>query len=539
MRHSYRIIGVYVLLLCLFLGMCFRLSSVSSDQKILQTAQGQGTSLVRAVESRGNIYDRNLALLVNCPDEEHPIYRAAVAPSAEALNLLSRYYDPQKLLTLMRQGRPFAITLEKDVVYGKGIEIFPYVNRYSEQQLASHIIGYIDGSGNGVSGIEMVFNDYLNEIGRTVDVRFQTDGVGTPFTGVSPEVEETNGDNRAGLILTLDSRIQAAAEEAMKEIEKGAAVVMDVETGDILACVSTPSFQPTNLSASLEDPDGPFVNRAFSAYNVGSTFKLVVAARALEVGISPEESIVCTGSIEVGSQTFPCHFAQGHGETDMLRALEWSCNPYFIHLIQKIGGEGAAILASDIGFGRADVFYEDYKTATGYLPTKEEFQNPAAEANFGFGQGTLMATPIQIAKLISCIANGGEAVQARLIHGYAGEDGTVASYMPRYSRVRVMSEKTANLLKEYMISVVENGSGQLAKPLIGGAGGKTASAQTGQYIGEGDERKEKIDAWFSGFYPADTPQYAIVVLAEGMESGSDYAAPIFQKIANAIAEIGG
>ena len=535
MRHSYRVVGIYALLLCLFLGMCFRLSSVSSDQKVLQTAQSQGSSLVRAVESRGNIYDRNLVRLVNCPDEEHPLYRAAVAPSAEALNLLSRYYDPQKLLSLMRQGRPFAITLEKEKVYGKGIAIFPYVSRYSEQQLAPHIIGYVNGSGEGVSGIELAFNDYLKETGRTVDVRFQTDGVGNTFSGVAPEVEEINGDSQEGLILTLDSRIQAAAEKAMESVAKGAAVVMDVETGDLLACVSTPSFQPNNLSASLEDPNAPFVNRAFSAYNVGSTFKLVVAARALEVGVSPDESIVCTGTIEVGDQVFPCHFAQGHGETDMLRALEWSCNPYFIHLIQEIGGEGAAILAGDIGFGRADVFTENYKTAAGYLPAKEEFQNPAAEANFGFGQGTLMATPVQIAKLISCIANGGEAVQARLIQGYAGVDGTVTSYMPRYSRVRVMSEKTADLLKEYMISVVENGSGQLAKPTTGGAGGKTASAQTGQFSGEGEDRKEKIDAWFSGFYPAENPQYAIVVLAEGMESGSDYAAPVFQKIADAIA----
>lgn len=537
MRYQYRIVGIYTLLLCLFLGMCFRLSSVSSDQKVLQTAQSQGASLVRAVESRGNIYDRNLTPLVNCPDEDHPLYRAAVAPSSEALNLLSRYYDPQKLLTLMRQGKPFAITLEKDMVYGKGIEIFPYVSRYSENQLAPHIIGYINGAGEGVSGVELAFNDYLKDTGRTVDVRFQTDGVGTPFAGIAPEVEEVNADSREGLILTLDSRIQTAAEQAMSGIAKGAAVVMDVETGDLLASVSAPAFQPTNLTASLEDSDAPFVNRAFSAYNVGSTFKLVVAARALEVGISPEESIVCTGTIEVGGQTFPCHFAQGHGETNMLRGLEWSCNPYFIHLIQEIGGEGAAILASDIGFGRADVFCEGYKTAAGYLPAKEEFQNPAAEANFGFGQGTLMATPVQIAKLISCIANGGEAVQARLIQGYAETDGSVASYTPRYSRIRVMSERTAALLKEYMIAVVESGSGQLAKPDTGGAGGKTASAQTGQYSGEGDERKEKVDAWFSGFYPAANPKYAIVVLAEGMESGSDYAAPVFQKIANAIAQL--
>ncbi|MBQ5322766.1 MAG: hypothetical protein J6J07_04935 [Oscillospiraceae bacterium] len=132
--------------------------------------------------------------------------------------------------------------------------------------------------------------------------------------------------------------------------------------------------------------------------------------------------------------------------------------------------------------------------------------------------------------LVSAVANGGKAVTPKLVLGIFDKNGNFES-TPDYAENPVMSEKTANILRKMMINVVENGSGENAKPKNGGAGGKTASAQTGQFDSEGNEI---IHAWFVGFYPAENPKFAVAVFAEGMDSGGDFAAPIFKKICDGI-----
>jgi cell division protein FtsI/penicillin-binding protein 2 len=168
-----------------------------------------------------------------------------------------------------------------------------------------------------------------------------------------------------------------------------------------------------------------------------------------------------------------------------------------------------------------------------YGPDARELIAPAAVANFGFGQGRLTATPIQIATLISAFANGGGVVTPRLVAG-STEDGTkLKSQTVIYSPKTLFTKSAADTVAKLMISVVEEGSGKNAKPQFGGAGGKTASAQTGQFV----DGKETVHAWFSGFYPAEQPRYSIVVLVEGGNSGSDAACPIFAEIANGIGRI--
>jgi len=169
-------------------------------------------------------------------------------------------------------------------------------------------------------------------------------------------------------------------------------------------------------------------------------------------------------------------------------------------------------------------------TASGSLPDEAELSAPAAVANFGFGQGRLTATPIQIAALISAFANGGGAVTPRLVMGSTADGEKMERSTAVYSPRRLFTEQAAEEVKQLMISVVEEGSGKNAKPSHGGAGGKTASAQTGQFI-KGEER---VHAWFSGFYPAQQPRYVITVLAEDGDSGSEAACPVFAEIANGI-----
>ena len=173
-------------------------------------------------------------------------------------------------------------------------------------------------------------------------------------------------------------------------------------------------------------------------------------------------------------------------------------------------------------------------TNKGSLPNKSTLITKSDIANLGFGQGELTATPIQIAKVVSTISNDGYLVSPRLIKGISDKEGKYIETEEKYhSQARVISKKTAQTLKDMMISVVENGSGKNAKPNNGGAGGKTASAQTGRYI---DER-EIVHAWFSGFFPTLSPKYVIVILVEDGESGSNIAAPIFKKITDNITSL--
>ena len=303
-------------------------------------------------------------------------------------------------------------------------------------------------------------------------------------------------------------------------------MVMDVDSGQLKAVVSLPTFDPDDLTAALNDQEKPFFNRAFAAYNVGSSFKLAVAAAALEQGISPDFSVNCVGGVEIAGRMIYCHHRAGHGETDMERALEQSCNPYFIALGREIGDESILTMAEHMGFGRGSDFAEGLVASAGNLP--KAAASPLELANLSFGQGELLATPLQIAAMVSSIANGGYQVEAQLLLGWT-EDGSVPQAAEQ-AKERILSERTAKRLQHDMIQVVEEGSGTNAMPSVGGAGGKTASAQTGRYM----EEEEIVHAWFAGFYPADEPQYSIVVLAEGMESGGTYAAPVFRRICEQI-----
>ena len=222
-----------------------------------------------------------------------------------------------------------------------------------------------------------------------------------------------------------------------------------------------------------------------------------------------------------------CHHRAGHGDTDMERALEQSCNPYFIALGRDLGDESILTMAEHMGFGQGSDFAEGVSASAGNLP--KSAASPLELANLSFGQGELLATPLQIAAMVSSIANGGYRVEPQLLLGWT-EDGTIPQ-VAEQAEERIFSQKTAELLRQYMIEVVEEGSGTNAKPTVGGAGGKTASAQTGRYDEQGEE---VVHAWFAGFYPAEKPRYSIVVLAEGMESGGTYAAPVFRRICEQI-----
>ena len=204
---------------------------------------------------------------------------------------------------------------------------------------------------------------------------------------IKPEI--VNADD----IEMLQDLIMAATNEALRTIEEKTAqeidvykrqvVVMDVRSGDLLAVVSLPDFDPNNLSKSMAQKDSPFFNRAFHGeYNVGSTFKLVTASTALEQGISRFRTFDCTGAVEVEDVTFHCHKLSGHGVLDMQGAMEWSCNPYFITLGQMAGGENILKKAQAIGFGSPSQLAPGIATASGSLPALEAMESPAEAVSY-------------------------------------------------------------------------------------------------------------------------------------------------------------
>lgn len=270
------------------------------------------------------------------------------------------------------------------------------------------------------------------------------------------------------------------------------------------------------------------MNRAAAAWNVGSIFKICVAAAALENGVEPPQDYCCEGFYRLGDHSYFCHQREGHGTVDLQKAMEGSCNPYFVELGQQTGAGALLRMAQRLGFGAGCTLAEGVTAAAGTLPTLS--QTDAGElANLSFGQGRLTATPVQVAAMLAAVANGGYAVQPTL---YAGVtfDGKTVQQQPSNPPLQVMSEQTAETLRTLLVDVVEQGTGYRAANRYCGSGGKTASAQTGRYV----NGEEVVHAWFGGFFPAGQPKYVLVIFQEGGRAGGQVPAALFRTISESV-----
>jgi len=528
-----RVVWLHGLLLLCLTVLMVRLSVLGQGENLAQAAARQSTSLLELGNSRGTIYDRHGKPLVNRGLQT----ALAVSPTPEGMEVLREALPREELagaLEVLRQGRPMVVRSARwlPVPSGKGVAAFRLPVRYTEDQLAVHLLGYVDEGGHGVAGIEKGYDDLLREMGGSVYARYFVDANRSAVEGAASEVVDQRAAPRGGVVLTLDRGIQECAEKAMETIPKGAAVVMDVKTGELLAMVSRPAYDLSRIADFLEAEDSPFFNRALGAYNVGSTFKLCVAAAALEQGYGVGYSHECGGYYQLGEQKYHCHYRYGHGSLTMPEALEKSCNPYFINLGMQVGGRALYSMAYNMGFGSAARLAEGVTSASGELPAAGSLQGGAL-ANFSFGQGELTATPIQVAQMVSSIANGGYSVTPTVYLGTTLDGGNIEAREEPAPRRRIMSDSTAAALREMLIGVVERGSGTHARPDRGGAGGKTGTAQTGVFQGE----EEILHGWFAGFYPARDPQYAVVILAEGGGEGSELPARAFAAVCDGIADL--
>ncbi|MBP9532039.1 MAG: penicillin-binding protein 2, partial [Syntrophaceae bacterium] len=363
----------------------------------------------------------------------------------------------------------------------------------------------------------------------------------------------------SNVVLTIDAALQKAAWEAF-EGRPGAAVAMDPRDGSILAMVSSPSYDPNLFNSGIareaweklqKDPLKPMSNRAIAGqYPPGSTYKLIVAAAALEEGvITPETRINCSGSFDLGNRTYRCWRKNGHGPVNLHRALVESCDVYFYTVGKKLGVDRIARYARKFGLGDVTGI-ELAHERKGLVPTRDWKQARMKEPwqmgetiSISIGQGFNLTTPLQLAQAYASLANGGTLWRPRLVQRIeAAEGGVVKEYLPEKKGDLGLSGKTVELLQQALWGVVNEPGGTGYAARIDGADvcGKTGTSQVvGLPQDEQARRRKKIAAFhkdhalFACYAPARHPEIVVSVVAEHAGGGGAVAAPIARRILKA------
>ena len=513
-----------VILILMFVSFT-RVLSVISDNRSAQYVQN--TVVVEINNGRGDFYDCNGQKLTG--GEKY--YAVVFLPSKQSLIRFVQETtgdERQKGLTLLRQNKPTVIYRDKKIK-GTGIYSFEFEQRYNDEIYLGQLIGYTNDKEQGVYGLEKAYNDVLLSVGANT-VSFDLNAAGDYLLGAEPCVVKDVG--AGAVFLTIDKKIQNICAAASKNLNKGAVVVIETATGKIRALISKPTLTVNDLASAVNNTDAPFINRAVSAYSVGSVFKPLIAAALLENN-KGDFCHTCNGYSNILGITFYCNNKAGHGNLNLQNGLAYSCNTYFYSAAATVKAKSLYNLAVALGFNNTLNLANGIKAAKGSLTTLEQLEKSKANiANFAIGQGNIAISPLVLSNLYSAIAGEGRYITPTIIEGYI-KNGSYEKENLSNTNV-VFSKATAEVLKQYLINAVNVGTGKSAKPKVGGAGGKTATAQTGQY----KNGSEILNAWFCGFFPEEKPKYTVVILAEDAVSGANDAAPIFKEIADQMYEKG-
>ena len=412
-----------------------------------------------------------------------------------------------------------------------------YVREVSEEQMRQG--RYRRGDMIGQSGLERLLDEYLR--GRDGGERIEVDAVGRPVRLMKRD-EPNPG---AQVITTVDRRIQEAAERAMAG-HAGAVVVMDPRNGDVLALTSSPAFALDRFTANLDredwvrlvkDPMTPLMNRALqSQYAPGSVFKVIVTAAGLQEGsLTPLDRTYCNGEFHMGAWTFKDWKQGGHGHVNLRSALVHSCNIFFYQAGLKVGPEAIVRYARAFGLG-APTGVELGGEKRGLIPLVSPQRKRHGRGwqsgdtvNISIGQGTLLVTPMQVARMMGAVANGGILWRPRLVERVERADGSVAYTGSSKSNGQVdLSPVVWAFLRGALVGVVNEGGTGAASRIPGvTVAGKTGTAQS---VAKSDAAKGQDHAWFASFAPAEDPQVVVVVLVERGGKGGQVAAPIARQI---------
>ncbi len=496
---------------------------------------------------RGNIYDRNMIPFTNVEEKVHvivvPNLIKDIGKTIEILSALTEV-DKDELKSKLEVKTPLSFVVDdmniKDIEStntNPGIKVFKLNKRYGEKSFARHLIGYVNAKDqSGVSGLEKIFNKQLS-MDKYQNIAMIGDAVKRFIPGLGYRVTNYMSESQYnGVKLTIDFHIQRIIEEMMdKEIEDGAVVLSDVLTGDILGIASRPNYSQNKIEEHLKSKGSELVNKAFNAYDIGSVFKIVVAAAALEGKVvSTDDMFHCTGFIEVDGMSFGCFSKQnGHGDINFSQAFAQSCNSAFIDVGLKTGYEAIINMAQKFGLGSRVKILDGLEQQSGHMPIKK-YVSLREVSNISIGQGEILVTPVQVVDIITTIANQGVRKKINIADAVVSDAGDAIETIKGDASTRVISANTAREIKKMMNEVTITGTGIKANlDEFGGAGGKTGSAETGWII----DGEAKVHAWFAGYFPADNPRYAMVVFKENGRQGGSAAAPVFRKIAEAVIKL--
>ncbi len=441
--------------------------------------------------------------------------------------------------------------------------VLGYVAAVSREEVTGDPLLELPGFRIGKAGVEKFHDLKLRGTGGSSQVEVNAYG------HVIRELSRQEGQAGEEVALTLDLDLQKMAAKRFGELS-GAAVVMDIHNGDVLALVSTPAFDPNAFNQGLSneewqalttDPKAPLTNKALSGqYAPGSTFKMVVLLAALEKGvIGPENRIHCTGEMTLGDATFHCWKKGGHGWMDPYNGLVQSCDVFFYEVAKRTGIERIAAMSRRFGFG--DVLGIDLPGEKPGLVPDRKWKKKALNAPWhkgetvitGIGQGYLLTTPLQLAVMAARLANGGRVVTPRLtLPRFAGDtEATDLEKRPPPGADQGPEGESMDLIpihldmvRRAMEGVVNNPRGTAYKARIKKQGhemaGKTGTVQVRRISQAEREQgvkknkdlpwRERDHAMFVGFAPVGSPRYAVSVVVEHGGGGSSVAAPIARDI---------
>ncbi len=547
--------------------------------------------LISLPSYRGEITDRNGMTLASI----RPSFNLYITPEdvqdlGETLNTLKEKidFDIQKVKNDIRQSQPFLDVLIKADIQRDQVAFVEENNRllggihlkveplrnYHYGELAAHALGYLGeinkdklmkaeagyrmGDIVGKEGIEFLFEQDMQGKKGYKEVEVDVSGRELAVLRKSPP---QSGNH---LQLTLDLRIQQVVERAMTGTEEnpinGSAVVIKVQTGEILAITSKPSFDPNLFSAGISvaewrnlifNKEHPLQNKAIDGqYPPGSVYKIIAAYAALEEqAVDPEDTVFCPGYFRLGRRVYRCWRRGGHGEVDLHDALVQSCDVYFYTVGHKMGIDTLARYAKMLGMGNL-THVNLIGEKPGLVPTQEWKLKARGEEwlagetiSASIGQGFNLVTPIQQARLLATVANGGMVLKPYLVRQVKDKDGRVIKEIfPSIEKRLESRPDTLSIIQKGLFGVVneKRGTGWRARLKQIKVAGKTGTAQVVRIKrnskSEEEEEtpyKHRDHAWFVGYAPYENPEIAVAVIVEHGGHGGTAAAPIVRQIIQA------
>lgn len=544
-KKRLQIIGISLILIYALLLSRLLFIQVYMGKEYTRKAVQQRMVYIPISTNRGIIYDRNLIPITDREVKKVVVaYPAFVYDKKAAIETISKAcgisreivekkmdssQDTVEFICEIKQNEHLSLI---DSGRLKGVISVEKRLRYTEDSIAKHVVGYIGKTDKlGNMGIEKSMNSYLE--GRGSDsIAAVVDSSKNIIRGLGfRKVEAPKDGVNYSMKLTLDYHIQSIIEKALEDNDiQGSIVVLDVKNGDILGMVSKPDFDQSNVEKYMKSSGNELINQSVWQFDLGSIFKTVVAAAAIEEKmVNSDEKYKCEGYIDVGSKRIKCSTYKSHEnrEIDMKEAFALSCNTAYIKIGTRIGAENILEMAEKLGFGQKLCFTIPEEKA-GYLPTAQE----DGIGNISIGQGKIQVTPLQVTSMMATIANNGIRNDPQLVEALITDKGLTVKKLERSRPQIVLNPTTSKLLKDMLHEVTLTGTGKQANmEEYGGSSGKTSSAQTG--IDDG----EVVQGWFTGFVPYAKPKYAITVFIYNGQSGGGAAAPIFKEVATEILEV--